>query len=76
MSEVPLYSGWLRASALTCRLISLVGVQWSCLRIKQAFLPLWGLAPGKGFGISSFRFGVSGFGFWVSGFRFTTGERR
>ena len=31
-------SGWLRASALTCRLISLVGVKWSCLRInKQAF---------------------------------------
>ena len=34
-------SGWLRASALTCRLISLVGVKWSCLRInKQAFPPL------------------------------------
>ena len=31
-------SGWLRASALTCRSISLVGVKWSCLRInKQAF---------------------------------------
>ena len=30
--------GWLWASALTCRLISLVGVKWSCLRIdKQAF---------------------------------------
>ena len=34
-------SGWLRASALTCRLISLVGVKWSCLRInKHAFRPL------------------------------------
>ena len=34
-------SGWLRASALTCRLIPLVGVKWSCLRInKQAFPPL------------------------------------
>ena len=32
--------GWLRASALTCRLISLVSVKWSCLRInKQAFPP-------------------------------------
>ena len=30
-------SGWLRASDLTCCLISLVGVQWSSLRInKQA----------------------------------------
>ena len=26
-------SGWLRASVLTCRLISLVGVQWSCVLI-------------------------------------------
>ena len=34
-------SGWLWASALTCRLISLVGVKWSCLRRinKQAILP-------------------------------------
>jgi len=32
-------SGWLRASALTCRLISLVGVKWSCLRINKAFPP-------------------------------------
>ena len=33
-------SGWLRASALPCRLISLVGVKRSCLRIdKQAFTP-------------------------------------
>ena len=33
-------SGWFRASALTCRLISLVGVKWSCLQIdKQAFPP-------------------------------------
>ena len=33
-------SGWLRASALTRRLVSLVGVKWSCLRInKQAFAP-------------------------------------
>ena len=33
--------GWLRASALTFRLISLVGVKWSCLRInKQASPPL------------------------------------
>jgi hypothetical protein len=32
--------GWLRASALTCRLISLVGVKWSCLPIyKPAFSP-------------------------------------
>ena len=31
-------SGWLWASVLTCRFISLVGVKWSCLRInKQAF---------------------------------------
>jgi len=35
-------SGWLRAGVLTCRLISLVGVKWSCLRInKQAFPPGW-----------------------------------
>jgi len=34
-------SGWLRASALTCRLISLVGVTWSYFRIdQQAFLKL------------------------------------
>jgi len=34
-----------QASALTYRLISLVGVKWSCLRInKQAFPPL----PGGG----------------------------
>jgi hypothetical protein len=33
--------GWLRVSALSCRLISLVGVKWSCLRFdKQAFLSL------------------------------------
>ena len=38
-------SGWLRASALTCRLISLVGVKWSCLRIdKRAFPPRGGRA--------------------------------
>ena len=34
--------GLLRASARTCRLISLVGVKLSCLRIdKQAFPPVW-----------------------------------
>ena len=34
-------SEWLRASVLTCRLISLVGVKWTCLRIdKQAFPPV------------------------------------
>ena len=34
-------SGRLRASALTCRLISLVGVKWSCLRMnKPAFPPV------------------------------------
>ena len=33
-------SGWLQAGALTFRLISLVAVKWSCLRInKQAILP-------------------------------------
>jgi hypothetical protein len=33
-------SGWQLASALTCRLISLVGVKWSCLRLnKKAFPP-------------------------------------
>jgi len=30
---------WLRASALTCRLISLVVVKWSCLRINQTAFP-------------------------------------
>jgi len=32
-------SGWGRASALTCRLISLVGVKWSCLRINKQAVP-------------------------------------
>ena len=41
----PSTSGWLRTSALTCRLISLVGVTWSCLRInKQASPPHSGVA--------------------------------
>ena len=31
-------SGWLWASALPCRLISLVGVKWSCLRINEQAL--------------------------------------
>ena len=34
--------GWLRASALTCCLICLGGVKWSCLQIdKQAFPPCY-----------------------------------
>ena len=33
-------SGLLRASALTCRSISLVGVKWSCLRINEQAIPL------------------------------------
>jgi len=32
-------SGWLRASARTCRLISLVGVKWPCLRINKPASP-------------------------------------
>ena len=32
-------SGWLRASALTCPQISLVGVKWSCFRINQRSSP-------------------------------------
>ena len=44
--------GWLRASALTCCLISLVDVKWSCLLIKkQAFPPIFidlGLAWDRG----------------------------
>ena len=36
----PTSSGWLRAGALTCRLISLVGVKWSCLRINERAFPL------------------------------------
>jgi len=40
MSEVLLTSfGVLWASALTCRLISLVCVQWSCLRINKPAFP-------------------------------------
>ena len=39
MGETCLYefhpSGWLRASALTCRSIPLDGVRWSCLRINE-----------------------------------------
>ena len=39
MGETCLYefhpSGWLRASALTCRSIPLDGVKWSCLRINE-----------------------------------------
>ena len=47
-------SGWLRSSALTCRLISLVGVKWSCLQInKPAFPPLrrWLEEEGAGRGV-------------------------
>ena len=50
-------SGWLRASAFTCRLIFLVGVKKVCLRInKQAFPSLHSQASkavqfmGRGFG--------------------------
>ena len=32
-------SGWSQVSALTCRLISFVGVKWSCLRIKKQASP-------------------------------------
>ena len=32
------FNGWMRAGALTCRLISLVGVKWSCL-LTQAIPP-------------------------------------
>ena len=39
-SRSPFIIIWLQASVLTCCLISLVGVKWSCLRIiKQAFPP-------------------------------------
>jgi len=38
----PTPNWWLWASALTCSLISLVGVKWSWLRInKQASSPKW-----------------------------------
>ena len=30
-----------RASTLTCRLIFLVGVKWSCLRVKKQTFPPW-----------------------------------
>ena len=56
MGETCLYefhpSGWLRASALTCRSISLDGMKWSCLRINETPLspegPLPGALPKRG----------------------------
>ena len=41
-------SGWLRARALTCRLISLVGMKWSCLRINKVASPLHNCAQVPG----------------------------
>ena len=32
-------SGWLRASATACRLMSLVGLKWSCLRMNEPDFP-------------------------------------
>ena len=65
-------SGWLRASALTCRLISLVGVKWSCLRIdKQAFPPFVRSPAHDEFNPThNLGFGDLGLGAWGFAFRF------